>query len=82
MVIGRKGWLFRGSFEGLENYCVVCSLVLTCLRLGINPRSYLLAVFDALANITHADLADWLPHAYAARMRLAALPLDQLAAAA
>jgi hypothetical protein len=81
VVIGRKGWLFRGSFRGLENYCVVSSIVLTCTRLGINPRTYLLELLEALATISHAELKNWLPHAYAERMRLAA-PVDQLAMSA
>ncbi len=77
--------LFRGSFRGLENDCVVSSIaptVLTFTRLGINPRAYLLALLDALANISHAELKDWLPHACAERIRLAALPVDRLAMSA
>ena len=61
---------------------MVSSIVLTCTRLGINPRAYLLALLDALGDISHAELKDWLPHAYAERMRLAETPVDQLAMSA
>jgi transposase len=42
IVVGRKAWVYRGSFEGAELGCVLWSLMMSCRLHGIDPRQYLL----------------------------------------
>lgn len=69
IVVGRKNFVFRGSFEGAERACVLWSLMMSCRVNGVNPREYLLATLEALRTATRADLATLTPRAYAERRK-------------
>ena len=69
VVLGRNAWVFRGSFEGAEHGCVLWSLMLSCRRLGINPRQYLLDTLEALRTTPHGRLSELTPREYARRQR-------------
>jgi len=69
IVVGRKNFVFRGSFEGAERACVLWSLMMSCRVNGVNPREYLLATLEALRTATRADLATLTPRAYAERKK-------------
>lgn len=69
IVVGRKNFVFRGSFEGAERACVLWSLMMSCRVNGVNPREYLLATLEALRTVTRADLAQLTPRAYAERRK-------------
>lgn len=69
VVVGRNAWIFRGSFEGAEHGCVLWSLMLSCHRLGINPRQYLLDTLEALRTTPHSRLSELTPREYARRRR-------------
>jgi transposase len=71
VAVGRKAWMFRGSFRGARRACVLWSLMLSCRMLGIDPRRYLLDTLDALGRTPHKELSGLTPNAYAARLQAA-----------
>lgn len=73
IVVGRKAWTFRGSFEGLERGCVLWSLMMSCRMHGIDPRKYLLDTLEAFDSTPRRRLLELTPRAYAERLRAAAL---------
>jgi hypothetical protein len=74
IVVGRKAWVFRGSFAGAELGCVLWSLTMSCRLHGLDPRQYLLDTLAALTHTPHGRAGEWTPRAYAARQRAAAAP--------
>ena len=64
-VLNRKTWLFVGHETSARRAADALTLVTTCKRMGINPRSYLR---DTLANILSGEknLSVLLPEIYAA----------------
>lgn len=69
VVVGRKAWVFRGSFEGAERGCVLWSLMMSCRLHGIDPRRYLLDTFAALGDTPRSRAIELTPKAYAERQR-------------
>lgn len=50
IVVGRKAWVYRGSFEGAELGCILWSLMMSCRMHGIDPRQYLIDTLAALGD--------------------------------
>jgi hypothetical protein len=69
VVVGRKAWVFRGSFEGAKDACVLWSLMQNCRALGIDPRRYLIDTLEALTEMPHGGLLSLTPRAYAERLQ-------------
>jgi len=63
-VLGRKTSLFVGSDESGERYAVVYSLVMTCVKIGVNPTEYLAWVLPKVQGYSGKRMAELLPHAY------------------
>ncbi len=60
VAVGRRAWVFRGTFRGARRACVLWSLVMSCRMLGIDP-------LDALEHTPRTQLETLTPKAYAAR---------------
>ncbi len=69
IVVGRKAWVFRGTFEGAERGCVLWSLMMSCRLHGIDPRRYLLDTLAALGDTPRSRALELTPRAYAERLR-------------
>jgi len=69
LVVGRKAWVFRGSFEGAEDGCVLWSLMMSCRLHGIDPRRYLLDTLAALDDTPRSEALGLSPKSYAERLR-------------
>lgn len=69
IVVGRKAWVFRGSYEGAERGCVLWSLTMSCRLHGIDPRQYLLDTLTALSHTPHGLVWTLTPKEYAARQQ-------------
>jgi hypothetical protein len=67
IVVGRKAWVYRGTFESAQSGCVLGSLMQSCRSLLINPAKYLTAVIEAMAIVPRSQMHEWTPRAYAAR---------------
>ena len=65
LAIGRKNWLFMGSFEGGEAAAVILSLVQSCRFLNINPRDYLEDVLRRFMGHNFQKLHELLPDHWA-----------------
>jgi hypothetical protein len=65
-VVDRKVWLFVGHEQNARRTADALTLLTTCKKMGINPRTYLR---DALAKLLAGEknLAAILPEAYASR---------------
>ena len=63
-VVDRKVWLFVGHEKNAKRAADALTIITTCKKMGINPRSYL---HDALAKILAGEknIASILPEAYA-----------------
>lgn len=70
-VLARKTWMFVGHDQSAQRAADALTLITTCKKLGIDPRSYLRA---ALARILagEKDLATLLPERYATSSSAAA----------
>jgi hypothetical protein len=69
IVVGRKAWLYRGTFESAQHACVLWSLMQSCRSLRVNPAKYLADVIEAMAVVPRSELHEWTPRAYAARAK-------------
>lgn len=67
IVVGRKAWVYRGTFESAQNACVLWSLMQSCRSLRINPAKYLADVIEAVAVVPHSQMHEWTLRAYANR---------------
>lgn len=61
VALGRKNWLFAGSYEGGTNAAIIASFVQTCKQHGLNPRTYLKDVITRLTSGSEIDLDELLP---------------------
>ena len=66
-MVGRKGWVFHGSFEGAERGCVPRSPTMSCRLHGLDPRRYLLDTLEALCVTPHTRVHELTPREYAKR---------------
>lgn len=68
VVVGRKNWLFAGSFEGADAAAVHYSVVIACRELGIDPHEYYCDVLPTLHRRPVSEVAEQLtPRKWAAR---------------
>lgn len=54
VAVGRKNWLFAGSFKGGERAALIYSLIETCRQHGVDPHAYFRDVLERLP-MTAAD---------------------------
>lgn len=63
-VIGRKNWMFAGSYEGALSAATIFSLVLTCKLQGVDPWAYLKDTLTRVADHSIHKLAELTPQAF------------------
>lgn len=66
-VIGRKNWMFAGSFDGALSAATIFSLVMTCKLLGVDPWAYLKDTLSRVADHSIHRLAELTPRAFKLR---------------
>lgn len=66
VAVGRKNWLFAGSFDGATRAALLYSLVQSCTLIGISPFAYLKDVLLRVATHPHQRLAQLTPRGWAA----------------
>ena len=62
---GKKNWLFIGAPKAGSKAATFDTLPGSCLRRGLNPRDYLLWLFDRLPTATNQTAANLTPAAFA-----------------
>lgn len=65
VAVGRKNWLFAGSFAGAERAAVLYSLVQSCKLAGVDPFPYLKDVLLRVATHPQSRIAELTPRAWA-----------------
>ena len=66
IAIGRKNWLFAGSFEGARRAALLYSLVQSCALIGVSPFDYLQDVLLRVATHPHHRIDELTPKGWAA----------------
>jgi hypothetical protein len=66
VAVGRKNWLFAGSFEGARRAALLYSLVQSCKLIDIPPFAYLKDVLLRVATHPHRLIHQLTPHGWAA----------------
>jgi hypothetical protein len=51
--LGKKNWLFFGDANAGERSAVICSIIESCRRHGVEPYSYLRDVLTRLPSMTN-----------------------------
>jgi transposase len=72
VAVGRKNWLFAGSFEGARRAALLYSLVQSCKLIDVPPFEYLKDVLRRLATHPHRLIDQLTPRAWAKTFRPAA----------
>jgi transposase len=65
VAIGRKNWLFAGSFEGARRAALLYSLVQSCTLIDISPFDYLKDVLLRVATHPHRLIGQLTPYGWA-----------------
>ncbi|HKW00495.1 MAG TPA: IS66 family transposase [Vicinamibacterales bacterium] len=65
VAIGRKNWLFAGSFEGATRAALLYSLVQSCSLIGVSPFDYLKDVLIRAATHPHRLIGQLTPRGWA-----------------
>jgi len=66
VAVGRKNWLFAGSFAGAQRAALLYSLVQSCALIGVPPFDYLQDVLLRVATHRHNRIADLTPKGWVA----------------
>lgn len=66
--LGKKNWLFIGDVGAGQRSATLYSLLGSCLRRGINPRTYLSWLFERLPQATNLTVHTLTPAAYVAHL--------------
>ena len=66
VAVGRKNWLFAGSFEGARRAALLYSLVQSCALIGLPPFDYLKDVLLRVATHPHHRIDELTPKGWAA----------------
>jgi transposase len=66
VALGRKNWLFAGSFEGARRTALLYSLVQSCQLAGVSPFEYLKDVLIRVATHPQRLIAELTPRGWAA----------------
>jgi len=61
VAIGRKNWLFAGSYEGAKRLAIYYSLAATCKLNDINPYEYFCDILPKVASYPSQKIADLVP---------------------
>jgi len=64
VAVGRKNWLFAGSFEGAKRAALLYSLVQSCALAGVPPFDYLVDVLRRVATHPHRRIAELTPRGW------------------
>jgi transposase len=67
IAIGRKNWLFAGSFDGARRAATLYSLVQSCRLASIDPFPYFRDVLLRVATHPQAQIGDLTPRMWAKR---------------
>jgi transposase len=65
VAVGRKNWLFAGSFEGARRAALLYSLVQSCKLRDVPPFAYLKDVLRRLPTHPHLLIAQLTPRGWA-----------------
>jgi transposase len=65
VAVGRKNWLFAGSFDGAARAALLYSLVQSCALIGVSPFDYLKDVLLRVATHPHRLVAQLTPAGWA-----------------
>lgn len=65
VAVGRKNWLFAGSFEGAKRAALLYSLVQSCQLLDVPPFDYLRDVLLRVATHPQTAIAQLTPRGWA-----------------
>jgi transposase len=65
VAIGRKNWLFAGSFEGARRTALLYSLVQSCTLIDVSPFDYLKDVLLRVATHPHRLIGQLTPKTWA-----------------
>lgn len=74
VAVGRKNWLFAGSFEGAARAARLFTLIESCRLAGVNPHTYLSDVLIRVATHPQSRIAELVPAEWARRFDPAATP--------
>ena len=66
VAIGRKNWLFAGSFEGAKRAALLYSLVQSCTLIAVSPFDYLKDVLLRVATHPQRQIGQLTPLGWAA----------------
>jgi len=69
VALGRKNWLFAGSFEGARRAALLYSLVQSCKLIGVPPFEYLKDVLLRVATHPHRFIFQLTPKGWATSFR-------------
>ena len=72
VALGRKNWLFAGSFEGARRAAILYSLVQSCALVGVPPFDYLRDVLRRTATHPQRLIDQLTPKGWAATFQHAA----------
>jgi hypothetical protein len=66
VAVGRKSWLFAGSFEGARRAAVLYSLIQSCRLVGVSPFAYLRDVLRRVATHPQSRIQELTPKGWQA----------------
>jgi transposase len=66
VAVGRKNWLFAGSFAGGERAALVYSLIETCRQHGVEPFAYFRDVLERIPVVAEDRIGELTPWAWKA----------------
>jgi transposase len=69
VALGRKNWLFAGSFEGARRAALLYSLVQSCASVDVNPFEYLKDVLLRIATHPQRLIGQLTPQGWAETFR-------------
>ena len=68
LVIGRKNYLFAGSYEGGKRAAIIYSIIETCKQNNINTFEYLSDVLSRIQDYQANKIRDLLPYNWKPRL--------------
>jgi transposase len=73
--IGKKNWLFVGDARAGERSAIICTVIESCRRRGLDPYAYLREVLTRLPHMTNRQIPEVTPQAWSKKR----LPVQRLA---
>lgn len=68
--VGKKNWLFIGEAAAGERSAILYTIIESCRRRGIDPFTYLRAIFTRLPSATNWQIKDLTPEAWSKIQKL------------